>query len=151
MHSYGISVTTMEEVFLKIACDNDEPLRSHLDAASSKSNFSNNGESPRPALPRSTLPRELRPACRGVSRWLQHFRACFVKHALSARRERWAALTQLAVPLLLVLGAVYVGNTRFVQSTDPPLLLNRETALSGYGGSLGATDVRIPALTNYEL
>ena len=113
--SYGISVTSLEDVFLKIAHRKEEvgkgavPVKlgsaSLLDGESVKTGSSygamstfEGGASPAAPLPPLT----------GVAEFVAHFFALFLKRVRYARRD-WKALTMtILVPLVVLAGGLYM-------------------------------------------
>ncbi|GMH37365.1 hypothetical protein BSKO_05238 [Bryopsis sp. KO-2023] len=114
---YGLSVTTLEEVFLKI---NDQTYQGKAGVASMEQNSHREAASILSGKERNT----------GLKLFLQQFWGLFMKRVNTSRRERSVLLWQMVIPLLLVLTAVLV---RQIDPTDKrsPLLLNRKTALDG--------------------
>lgn len=75
--------------------------------------------------------------------WSHHFTALITKRALSARRDKSAALVQIVVPVLLVLLAVWASNADAALPRQPALVLERESVLGGHPAAFGASpDVR---------
>lgn len=63
--------------------------------------------------------------------WLQQLRALLAKRALCAARDGWAALVQVAVPVLLVLLALWTNHISAALPQQPPLALDRCGAAAG--------------------
>lgn len=61
------------------------------------------------------------PPVKGWHLYRQQLWALLVKRSCCARRDRLAVVTQLAVPILLVLVALWAGKA-YVNSPDEPLL-----------------------------
>ncbi|KAG2483446.1 hypothetical protein HYH03_017700 [Edaphochlamys debaryana] len=147
--SYGLSLTTLEEVFLSItaaaeaaaAAEQDglgpgpasavptslgTPPRRRSDpgspAAAARISTSGGAASPPPPPP-------LPPPLRGWRLYGQQLRALLAKRVLCARRDRLALVTQLAVPLALVALALYIGSLQVREPSEPPLELSRSAAL----------------------
>ena len=55
----------------------------------------------------------------------QRLWALLVKRCCCARRDRLAVVTQLAVPILLVLVALWAGKAYVNSPDEPPLSINR--------------------------
>ncbi|GAB4821282.1 hypothetical protein N2152v2_008328 [Parachlorella kessleri] len=174
VRSYGMSVTTLEEVFLRVS---ESVLEGGWkeDAAGSRrppgANGAAGGEHTSvPAASAAQGPREPGsapllldgelddgpaseslsvadglpagallhvPHLTGWGLWLQQFRALFIKRLLCARRDRLAAL--VAVPILLVLVALWVRQLSARYPQQPPLALDRGTVLGGKHAALGAS------------
>eukprot|EP00878_Enallax_costatus_P019215 GHUV01020268.1.p1 GENE.GHUV01020268.1~~GHUV01020268.1.p1 ORF type:complete len:1409 (+),score=442.81 GHUV01020268.1:441-4229(+) len=172
--SYGLSVTTLEEVFLAIA-DQAVSLHSkpaHLRNASTSSTLSTSSgvkahDTTVPAVgaastDATSAATEASKASAGSSSvmngaecsddkqgdddgllhggWLywQQFQALFVKRMLCARRDRLAVITQLLVPMLLVLIAMAVSSLQTSHTQQPPLEMNRQRCLLGAPALLAA-------------
>ncbi|KAK9842270.1 hypothetical protein WJX81_003820 [Elliptochloris bilobata] len=69
----------------------------------------------------------------------EQWRALWVKRALSARRDQLALLTQLAVPVGLVLLALWTRKATSAYPQEPALALSREACLQGRPAALGAS------------
>ena len=65
------------------------------------------------------------PAVKGWRLYKQQLWALLVKRSCCARRDRLAVITQLAVPILLVLVALWAGKAYVNSPDDPPLILAR--------------------------
>eukprot|EP00887_Chlorella_sp_A99_P005937 scaffold29.g5937.t1 len=76
---------------------------------------------------------------RGLALWRQQCAALFAKRALSAMRDRTAALVQVLVPVLLVLLALWGGRTGARFEHQPPLELARATSLAGRAAVMAAS------------
>ncbi|WIA08739.1 hypothetical protein OEZ85_008162 [Tetradesmus obliquus] len=151
--SYGLSVTTLEEVFLAIA-DQAVPLHTPAHTSSSSSSTTDAGSGrPSPVAGRfQSTPGEGAAAAaaaagpadagdglvHGAALYWQQFRALFVKRMLSARRDRLAVITQLLVPLLLVLLAMAVSSLQTTTPQQPPLPFTRKHCLMGSPALLAA-------------
>ncbi|XP_047137876.1 phospholipid-transporting ATPase ABCA3 isoform X1 [Hydra vulgaris] len=115
--SFGVSVTTLEEVFLKVAeSESSEPedvvlkseenlqLQYNVNKLESNSQIKLNG---------------------GLKRYLIQFQAMFIKRLLHSIREKKAVFTQIILPLLLVLiGLLLVTSSKNTQTDDPLLKLD---------------------------
>lgn len=66
----------------------------------------------------------------GATLYLQQLYGLFLKRALSARRDKMALVTQLLVPVALVLIAMWSGRSSAIVRQEPPLALSRFAALS---------------------
>lgn len=111
--SYGLSVTTLEEVFLAVTAKameahdkaEEQLVDGHTDASLPKAPWSASRAAAAPLRP---LPpeRRLQGLRLGATQWW----ALVAKRALSARRDKLAVLTQLLVPLMLVGIALWSGK-----------------------------------------
>ena len=61
---------------------------------------------------------------RGPALYLQRMGALVVKRAACARRDRLAVVTQLAVPIALVLTALWTGKAYVNAPNEPPLFVS---------------------------
>lgn len=155
--SYGMSVTTLEEVFLRVSGGalTAEQLEGGSRATSGRepgpAHPTGGAESQQPQGQASGAARREEDDCvvvvsipsscylRGAALWWQQFRALFAKRALCAARDTTAALVQVAVPVLLVLVALWGGRAgaRFPQ--QPALELSRARELVGRAALLAAS------------
>ena len=62
----------------------------------------------------------------------QRLWALLVKRSCCARRDRLAVVTQLAVPILLVVVALWAGKAYVNSPDEPPLAINRCDESTGY-------------------
>ena len=67
------------------------------------------------------------PPVKGWALGRQRLWALLVKRSCCARRDRLAVVTQLAVPILLVLVALWAGKVYVNSPDEPPLSINRWT------------------------
>ena len=70
------------------------------------------------------------PPVKGWHLYRQQLWALLVKRSCCARRDRLAVVTQLAVPILLVLVALWAGKAAINSPDDPPLVLARCVAIA---------------------
>eukprot|EP00043_Microstomoeca_roanoka_P013498 m.132210 g.132210 ORF g.132210 m.132210 type:complete len:1829 (+) comp15771_c0_seq2:231-5717(+) len=110
--SYGVSVTTMEEVFLKVAEGNVSSSHEEDKRTETAVLLDENKEIPTLDAP------EL--VSGPILLWSQ-FRAMITKRALYSARNKWAVLTQLVVPLLFATAALAIAQIG-EQTADSPLL-----------------------------
>ncbi|XP_077866667.1 phospholipid-transporting ATPase ABCA3-like [Saccoglossus kowalevskii] len=161
--SYGISVTTMEEVFMKAgenaeAEDDEEyneaviekkPFNSSIGADLDKTVLvkpASNAMVDFSALPDPDSLEARKGYVTGFSlKWLQ-FKAIFIKRYLNSKRDIKALVTQIILPLLFIifglLVEVTVANAKSAQ--DPPLELTLTNLYESDVGNLQAyyTDLR---------
>ncbi|XP_052824141.1 phospholipid-transporting ATPase ABCA3 [Octopus bimaculoides] len=115
--NYGVSVTTMEEVFLKVSDNlNTQPVNdSHT--------FSNGSVY-------HTLETTFKPSrykkITGFFLSLQQFRAMFVKKVIYTWRNKFLSISQILVPLVFTIIALIVVKTFPTQDDFPSLLLSPE-------------------------
>ncbi|KAL4853959.1 ATP-binding cassette sub-family A member 3 [Chlorella vulgaris] len=162
---YGLSETTLEEVFLRVsesaAADVAAAAARAAAAAAALAAAADGGggggakeggleaggegqEREQDESEVTSLPRQY--YLKGWRLWLQQLRALLAKRALCAARDGWAALVQVAVPVLLVLLALWTNHISAALPQQPPLALDRLTALSGNPAAFGAAaDVRGPS------
>ncbi|KAL3876097.1 hypothetical protein ACJMK2_033975 [Sinanodonta woodiana] len=121
--SYGASVTTMEEVFLKVGESNTEKLNEEFQ---STTNSSNNEPYTYPAgvtlnvQHRGNYIQSVQ-SHTGAKLYIQQFWAMFIKRFLHTLRNKLITITQLAVPLFFTIMALIVIKT-FPGPTDSPPL-----------------------------
>ncbi|KAI8469139.1 MAG: hypothetical protein J3K34DRAFT_522412 [Monoraphidium minutum] len=142
--SYGLSVTTLEEVFLTLAEKGADEKEAEGAAAAAGLR--------EPLLPRgggggggSAGGGASSARLRGCPLYWQQLRALTIKRALCARRDRLALVTQLLVPLLLVWLALFVGSAPAARGGArgggaAALLLSRGAALFGAPALLSASE-----------
>lgn len=163
LQSYGLSVTTLEEVFLRItsmaaATTTPVPSTPGSTTATRLTKSANQSSSllPAPTSPpphqRDSLPGQQQPPEHSVrvGGWAlrgQQLRAMVTKRALCARRDKLAVVTQLAVPLLLVGLALWVADLQVRSPQSPPLLLSRAECMGGRAAVMSASQV---GLTNIK-
>ncbi|XP_071106304.1 phospholipid-transporting ATPase ABCA3-like [Haliotis cracherodii] len=131
--SFGASVTTMEEVFLRVGEDNNSHLRERLQkggvnlpvmngspGATGADNMAFDMSSNSSINTHLDLGRELRRNA-GIALYVQQFRAMFVKRFLHTFRNKLVTASQLIVPLFFTVMALIVLKT-FPGPTDSPAL-----------------------------
>ena len=159
VQDYGLSETTLDEVFHVITCkahlqtevghgDTLRTLPASNQAAVTRSSPLQY-PSPAPSLdvwgsPQESTPQRNGPAAprrlQGAALFLSRFSALLAKRALLASRDRLAVLTQLLVPLLLVLLALWVQGLAIHPLSQHSLDLGRQTVLRGMAGAAGANE-----------
>ncbi|KXZ53111.1 hypothetical protein GPECTOR_7g1001 [Gonium pectorale] len=137
--SWGLSLTTLEEVFLAITATAEEQAAAEAEAAAAlAASTSTSGPSlpaasatpaAAPPPPPSLAPPP--PPLGGAALAAQQLRALLAKRLLCARRDRLAVLTQLAVPLALVGLALWVSALQVRDPGQPSLELTRGSVLMG--------------------
>uniref|UniRef100_A0A7S3ZF35 ABC transporter domain-containing protein n=1 Tax=Lotharella globosa TaxID=91324 RepID=A0A7S3ZF35_9EUKA len=132
IHSYGISVTTLEEVFLKVGHDADEQVAeeakrqvsdamsrgerkmsmSHLDddlkeSVDSKKDYDDETAMglDKPLMGDKTTGSHFRDL-QGVERFLVHFEALMMKRWHSARRDYWIWIWQVVFPTIFLVAGI---------------------------------------------
>ncbi|GAX84392.1 hypothetical protein CEUSTIGMA_g11814.t1 [Chlamydomonas eustigma] len=147
MLTYGITETTLEEVFHSITSQahaiSDE-LR-HDDETHRAAKQGNlhellwNGQQPS-GLQDVQAPIAPPQLLQGWALLAQQFWALVSKRALIASRDRMAVLTQLFVPMLLVYLALWVQGLAVHPHAQAPLDLTRQSALRGASSVVGASE-----------
>ncbi len=87
-----------------------------------------------PAAAQGSAPAE--PPLRGPALYLQQLQALFMKRLLTAKRDRMALVTQLLVPILLVLAALWAGRASSGFPQEPALAISRCKAPPALCGAL---------------
>jgi hypothetical protein len=75
----------------------------------------------------------------GRALWRRQFSALFRKRALCALRDRPTSLAQVLAPVALVLLALWAGGATSRLPQQPPLHLDRHSAMAGRAAALGAS------------
>jgi len=149
---YGFRVSTLDDVFVKAATttnyNNNNNNNNTKEEDEDKSEFvvvnlpppTGHGHTTTTTTPSSSLIYKI---AHTLTTWSHHLTALITKRALSARRDRGAALVQIVVPILLVLLAVWASNADAALPRQPALVLEREGVLGGHAAAFGAShDVR---------
>ena len=76
-----------------------------------------------PAAAQGSAPAET--PLRGPALYLQQLQALFMKRLLTAKRDRMAVVTQLLVPIALVLAALWAGRASSGFPQEPALAISR--------------------------
>ncbi|XP_067672614.1 phospholipid-transporting ATPase ABCA3-like [Haliotis asinina] len=127
--SFGASVTTMEEVFLRVGESSDINLRGRLQKGTVMNNFEFANREDNIVFDMSSnnsinthldLSKELTRNT-GISLYIQQFWAMFVKRSLHTFRNKLVTSSQLIVPLFFTVMALIVIKT-FPGPTDSPAL-----------------------------
>ncbi|KAK9828547.1 hypothetical protein WJX72_000707 [[Myrmecia] bisecta] len=144
IQGYGLAVTTLEEVFLRVSAGmtSVEAVASAEEHAVDVGHPAPVDEPPtQPSSPLShpdgQQPQDRR--LQGLALYAQQFRALFVKRVLSAKRDRLALVTQLAVPILMVLVALWSGKASSSFPQEPALAISRQRCLTDESAAFGAT------------
>ena len=129
--SYGVSMTTLEQAFLRVA----------RGAASEAEAGGVGGVGSAEEQQRNFVEVSIAPSHRlhGAALWRQRFGALLAKRALCAARDRAAAFVQVAVPMALVLLALWAGSASARLPWQPPLRLSRAVAMAGRPAVLAAS------------
>ncbi|CAD5114243.1 DgyrCDS3384 [Dimorphilus gyrociliatus] len=106
INSFGASVTTMEEVFLKVGESLDADLASRLQGTNANSLNNQNETTLRNSS--ITLKRTLRSKTSGATLWFQQFLAIFIKKAIYSSRNKILTIVQLLIPTLFTILAVVI-------------------------------------------
>lgn len=163
--SYGLSVTTLEEVFLEITKERDLEQDNGRGSAKgpdtvgsclgSRLSADADGAEPVRAWRRdadgqgqgtSRLGDEEQQGAQlvygrrhGVALYLTQLYALFIKRALCARRDRLAVITQLLVPFLLVYIALWFSHLQISAADEQPLVMTRNVCMRGRPAVLAAS------------
>ncbi|XP_074649372.1 phospholipid-transporting ATPase ABCA3-like isoform X2 [Tubulanus polymorphus] len=124
--SYGASVTTMEEVFLRVGESSDGNLKGKLQHDSANSTSGSLGNEP--ALNRSNaleFDRSMEYNT-GFALYAQQFYAMFYKRVLHTWRNRIVTMTQLAIPLVFTILVLAIVKTLPKIGDSPPMMLDLE-------------------------
>ncbi|XP_017768274.1 PREDICTED: ATP-binding cassette sub-family A member 3 [Nicrophorus vespilloides] len=112
IRSYGISLTTLEEVFMKVGTDFGHSTQS------SETRVEQTPES-RIELDRQTSEIQLdigmRPILMGFNLYLNHFKAMFLKRFLITMRSWAFFVVQMLIPILLLTFAIFSGRNSGVK------------------------------------
>lgn len=146
--SCGLSVTTLEEVFLKVSSGSSAALDQKQAAAYSQPQAEHtvdipagHGSSrvPPTRLIDPSADQAVQPKSQGVVLYWRQFWALFVKRAISAKRDRLAVVLQLLVPILLVLLALRAGNASSAMVQEPSLDISRHVCLMDKSAAFAAS------------
>lgn len=135
--TYGLSVTTLEEVFLAVTerassgkATSDSAIPASAAAASPALLPAAAELAPSQQAPKtSTQPPQLPPLLQGPQLLWSQARGLFSKRALCARRDALTLLTQFAVPLALIYLALWVSSLSVRGPSEQPLTCDRATCL----------------------
>uniref|UniRef100_A0A7M5XMD2 ABC transporter domain-containing protein n=1 Tax=Clytia hemisphaerica TaxID=252671 RepID=A0A7M5XMD2_9CNID len=127
--SYGASVTTLEEVFIKVGEEQDtQESRSHtalFRQLSGKDQDSTNGTA-LPTFDAASIP-FYQPTYEKNTGWtlfFQRWKAMFYKKILHSKRHKWSLIAQLVVPTINVLLGLIVVRTFPNATASPPLAMD---------------------------
>ncbi|CAI9722811.1 ATP-binding cassette sub-family A member 3 [Octopus vulgaris] len=142
--NYGVSVTTMEEVFLKVSDNqNTQPVNdSHT--------FSNGSVY---HTPETTFRPSGHKKITGFFLSLQQFRAMFLKKVIYTWRNKFLSISQILVPLVFTIIALIVVKTFPTQDDFPSLLLSPEKYgknIIPFSNSLNATPEEAGITMSYQ-
>ncbi|GLD97436.1 hypothetical protein PINS_up006120 [Pythium insidiosum] len=116
--SYGVSVTTLEEVFIKVAEAGDEDDQHTLNKNARVANSPPNSPAASPTN-EST----------GTSSdrlFFAHLQALFLKRLRVAKRDRKLLLFSMLLPILLMLTGLMLLKSNNIQRSDPKLVLTTD-------------------------
>jgi ATP-binding cassette subfamily A (ABC1) protein 3 len=135
--SFGVSVTTMEEVFLKVSEDHDavDTTAASLGSVQHPINTQDNTLDDTSNSQLADLP-EVRPLktqlnC-GIKLLLQQFKAMLVKRLLYSKRYKMAIITQLLLPFVFTLVGLILSKTQPSPGNSPPILLTPDQYEDNY-------------------
>jgi len=147
--SYGLSNTTLEEVFLAIAKGKGVGP-SHADKKTKKAHEEN--------LNKLLTDRSARakPFISGFPLKVQQFRALLTKRVINVQRDKLAIFVQLIAPVLFVIVAMAIGRIKFGgNSGDYPAVTVDRSLVSNkpfpYGDSSGTLDLTVYASVGTNL
>jgi ATP-binding cassette subfamily A (ABC1) protein 3 len=165
IESFGVSVTTIEEVFMKVGED-DVPTAGSgsvagqgaptaggngsinsggtYGAVSSHGNGDESDTGPLMELGNEKLHASMYST--GMALQWQHFVAMMQKRWLHVKRNRWTVVTQLVVPVVFVLLALSTAKSKAVDTALPP----KNMLVSNYGTSTvvyGSQDITSSSFT----
>ncbi|OWF51666.1 ATP-binding cassette sub-family A member 3-like [Mizuhopecten yessoensis] len=149
LSSFGISATTMEEVFLKVgegASNEDDDEEEALDKSESANGIGHNDHKPvvinnaflldekRKDSPNGTMDVTTQPGTStgspgsmkntGIKWATQQFYGMFVKKAIHSWRNRVVSIVQLSLPVVFAILALTVDQTAPTNDDEPPLILS---------------------------
>lgn len=129
--SYGIKLSTLEDVFMKasskVSRTRASPSQPKGDAED-KSDFVVVNVGPSPTSPGKM-----------VAHWATQVHALFQKRALCAYREPGVSLIQFLVPVAIVLLSLWAAGAGAGLPYEPALVLDRKTVLSGHPAAFAAS------------
>ncbi|EDO48951.1 predicted protein [Nematostella vectensis] len=122
--SYGVSCTTMEEVFMKVGEGSEKTVEDILNLLlrilSSQSLLRyQNIKIKILRLLKSNYPLQT-----GFALQWQHYKAMLVKRFINSKRDKKSVVTQILLPMVMVLFGLLIMNTGGARGNDPARLLN---------------------------
>ncbi|BDA45751.1 probable ATP-binding cassette sub-family A member 3 [Coccomyxa sp. Obi] len=151
--SYGLEVTTLEEVFLAVSAAasadakaarqrSNQPAPSAAAGAEEKAEVAVDVDTLRQSAggqSNGTKGSEQHvPLLRGLQLYVQQWHALFAKRVLSARRDPLAVVIQLLVPIALVLVALWARHATDAFPQEPALTISRQDCLRDQPALFGA-------------
>ena len=133
MESFGLSLTTMEEVFLRVGNRSEETIEEKLQRRKSiliarettRSIRLQRRQSARlPSVASVSLPTD---RLSGSSLWLQQFYAVYVKRFLNSRRDFGIFISQMLLPIVCTIFALLVVTFVEFRGDDPPGILSLDS------------------------
>ncbi|XP_065052485.1 phospholipid-transporting ATPase ABCA3-like isoform X1 [Rhopilema esculentum] len=132
--SFGISITTMEEVFLKVG----EGLDHSVAPTEQESQDTNDVKL---LVDIETNKSEL---VTGFALGLSHFKAMFIKRFLNSKREKKAVVTQVLLPLIITLLGLLLAQNSPTQQENPARVMKLSSDLqAGARGNAYFADYRL--------
>ena len=144
--SFGVSVTTIEEVFLKVgeddvptagmASDGSGAGGAHAGGVASGTSINGAADDTMPLV--AEIGKEgFHPSMylTGIQLRVMHFKAMWKKRWLNMQRNRWGVLTQLVVPLIFVILALSSAKEK-TDMVQPPRDVTNLTASYGMDGTI---------------
>eukprot|EP00118_Oscarella_pearsei_P005154 m.23294 g.23294 ORF g.23294 m.23294 type:complete len:1794 (+) comp28455_c0_seq2:102-5483(+) len=133
IESFGLSLTTMEEVFLHVEDDSEEAADVKLDRRQSILTARNSIQSIKSKKPSVSSGDGEKDRLSGFSLWLQQFYAAYIKRFLNSKRDLAAVISQLLLPVVFTILALLVLKVAEFSGDDPP----RRLTLSDLGPTNG--------------
>ena len=118
--SFGVSVTTLEEVFIKVGEDGfsfDDANDRVEEATEDDIRLQARTDSVIAKIGRDSL-------SSGMALWMSQFKAMFMKRFLHSKRQKKAVILQLIIPLGMLLLGLVLSLAQSTQSDDPPMKMS---------------------------
>ncbi|GAB6031180.1 ATP-binding cassette sub- A member 3 [Chamberlinius hualienensis] len=130
--SYGASVTTLEEVFIKVGEKHDASLKSRLQSNDNdeKNNYhqlSNEDSSSTTSVSTVSInvsKRRIDKRNKGISLFFQQVKAMVIKKMLHTKRNWILAFVQLILPIIILVLSLLVLRSQPSKFIEPPLTFN---------------------------
>ncbi|XP_048579731.1 phospholipid-transporting ATPase ABCA3 isoform X2 [Nematostella vectensis] len=115
--SYGVSCTTMEEVFMKVGEGSEKTVEDidheHHRETEKIIDMAATDEDP-----------DMGELQTGFALQWQHYKAMLVKRFINSKRDKKSVVTQILLPMVMVLFGLLIMNTGGARGNDPARLLN---------------------------
>ncbi|KAK3753339.1 hypothetical protein QZH41_015277 [Actinostola sp. cb2023] len=122
--SFGVSVTTMEEVFMKVGEGSEKTVE---DIASDHQHHKDTEN----ILDMPKKDPDMGELLKGFPLKWQQYKAMLIKRFLNSKRDKKAVVTQLLLPLVMVLFGLIIINSNPPQESEPPRLLTLSNLSTG--------------------